>query len=61
MVEKLIQFILEIPQAVAKMGTWLTTPISERYLNISPLGLLGVGGTALLIGLIVVHVVKLFL
>lgn len=61
MFEELFNFLLEVPQALANFGTWLITPISEQYLNISPLGLLGVSGTAIVISLILVHVVKLFL
>ena len=61
MIQQLFDFLLQIPQAVANMGFWLISPIHEKYLNISPLGLLGVAGTSVLIALIVVHVVKLFI
>lgn len=57
----LFNFLLEIPQAVSKLTGWITSPISEKYLNISPLGLLGVAGTTILLGIIIVHVVKLFI
>ena len=60
MEEQLFNFLMEIPQAVANMTSWLTSPISEKYLNISPLGLFGVAGTTLIITLIVVHIVRLF-
>lgn len=61
MIDTLIEFLLQIPVAVGNLGTWIISPINERYLNISPLGLLGAAGTSILIGLIVVHVVKLFI
>lgn len=61
MLEKLFNFLVDIPKTLANMGEWLVSPISEKFLNISPLGLLGIGGTAVLISLIVVHVVKLFI
>lgn len=54
-------FLIEIPQALAKFGSWLVSPINEKWLNISPLGLLGIGGTTFIIALIVIHVVKLFI
>lgn len=61
MFETLWRFVLEIPQAVANFGNFLISPISEKYLNISPLALLGIGGTTILISIIIVHVVKLFI
>ena len=61
MEEQLFNFLLEIPQTLANLTNWLVSPISEKYLNISPLGLLGIGGTSLIIALILVHVVKLFI
>lgn len=57
----LFNFLLEIPKAVANFGSWLVSPINEKYINISPLGLLGVAGTTFLIAIILVHVVKLFI
>lgn len=57
----LFNWILQIPQAVAQFGEWLTTPINTQFLNISPLGLLGIGGGAILIGIIGVHIVRLFI
>lgn len=61
MIETLFNFLLEIPQAVANMGEWLVSPMSEKYLNISPLALFGIGGTSIIIGIIIVHVVKMFI
>lgn len=61
MVEALYKLLLEVPQAVANMAEWLTTPISAKYLNISPLGLFGIGGTSVIIAIIVIHIVKLFI
>lgn len=57
----LFEFLLDIPRVIANFSGWLVSPISERYLNISPLGLLGVGGFSILVGIIIVHVVKLFI
>jgi len=61
MEQTLFEFLLEIPKVISLFATWLVSPINERYLNISPLGLLSVGGFALLTGLIITHVIKLFL
>lgn len=61
MEKTLFEFLLQIPQTIFNLTSWLVKPISEKYLNISPLGLLSVGGTAILITLVVVHVVKLFI
>lgn len=61
MYNDLFDFLLDVPQALANFGGWLITPINPTYLNISPLGLLGVTGTAIVISIIVVHVVKLFI
>ena len=61
MIEKLIDFLLQIPVAVGNLGTWIISPLNEKWLNISPLGLLGAAGTTFLIVLIVVHIVKLFI
>lgn len=61
MESELFNFLLQIPQTISKLSSWLMSPISEKYLNISPLGLLGITGTSLLIAVILVHVVKLFI
>jgi len=61
MIDQLFNFLLDIPQTLANFGQWLVTPLNERWLNISPLGLLGIGGTTVIISLIVVHIVKLFI
>lgn len=60
MEQTLFNFILEIPRVISLFGTWLVSPISEKYLNISPLGLLGIGGVSFIVILISVHVVRLF-
>ena len=57
----LFNWLLEIPQTIANLCNWLISPISEKYINISPLGLLGIGGTTILLVIIGVHVVKLFI
>lgn len=57
---KLIDFALNIPQALANFGEWLMTPINAEYIPLSPLELLGISGTAIIITLIGVHVVRLF-
>lgn len=61
MLETLFNFLLQIPQAVANFGNWLLSPLNEKYLNISPLAMLGIGGTTIIISIIIVHVVKLFI
>lgn len=61
MTQELIDFLLEIPFTLSKFGNWLVTPLDSTYLNISPLGLLGVAGVGIVITLIGVHIVKLFL
>lgn len=60
MYQELYNWVLEIPQTLAQFGTWLTEPIKPGLIDLSPLALLGIGGVSVLIGLIVVHVVKLF-
>lgn len=57
----IFDWLLQIPQTIAGFGNWLISPISEQYLNISPLGLLGIGGVGVIITLIGVHVVRLFI
>ena len=59
--EAIYKWLLEIPQAVAYFGSWLVSPINEQFLNISPLGLLGIGGGAVIITLIGVHILRLFI
>lgn len=60
MINSLYNFLLEIPQAIAKFGEWLTQPLYEPYIQLSPIALLGVSGTAMLITIIGVHIVRLF-
>lgn len=60
MVQSLYNFLIEIPQAVAKFGEWLTQPLYEPYIKLSPIALLGVSGTAVLLTIIGVHIVRLF-
>ena len=59
MIQQLFDLLLQIPQTLANLGNWLVSPLNEKYLNISPLALLGVGGTTFLIALITIHIVKL--
>lgn len=61
MVNELFDFLLAIPQAVAGFGNWLITPLNTTYFNISPLCLLGIGGTAFILTLITIHIVRLFI
>lgn len=61
MVEKLFELLLQIPQTLANLGNWLISPLNERFLNISPIALLGIGGTTFIIALITIHIVKLFI
>lgn len=56
----LYNWLLNIPQTIAGFGNWLVKPIGNG-IDISPLGLLGVGGISVLIVIIGVHVVKLFI
>lgn len=56
----IFRWLLDIPQAVGNFAGWLTTDLSIGSWSISPLGLLGIGGTAILIGIIGVHIVRLF-
>lgn len=60
MSETIFKWVLEIPQAVANFGGWLVSPINAQYLNISPLALLGIAGTTVIIAIIGVHIVRLF-
>lgn len=57
----IFNWLLDIPQAVGNFASWLTSDLSIGSWTISPLGLLGIGGTAVLIGIIGVHIVRLFL
>ena len=59
--QELFNWLLEIPQTLAEFGNWLNTPIYDPYINISPLGLLGIGGISFIIALIIIHVIKLFI
>lgn len=61
MVQELINWLLQIPQACAEMGKFLTSPIYSPYINQTPLELLSVSGIAVIITIIGVHVVKLFI
>lgn len=61
MEQTIFNWLLEIPQTVANFGNWLVSPIDERLLNISPLGLFGIGGGAVIIALIGIHIVRLFI
>lgn len=58
--ERFFDWVLSIPQTIASFGTWVVSPINEQFLNISPIELLGVTGTATIITIIVLHVVRLF-
>ena len=60
MEETLFNWIMSIPQTIAKFGDWLVKPIMEPYIKLSPLGLLGIGGVSTLIFIIGWHVFKLF-
>lgn len=54
--EGIFDFILNILSVFAGFGDWLVTPLD--YINLSPLGLISVGGITFLIG---IHIVKLFI
>ena len=57
----LFEWVLNIPSVVAGFGSWLTNPIYPPYIDISPLGLFGLGGVGVIIAIIGVHVVRLFI
>lgn len=57
----IFQWLLEIPQAVGNMASWLTTELQIGEWSITPLGLFGIGGGTILIGIIAIHIVRLFL
>lgn len=61
MINTLFDFLLDIPQTIANFSNWLITPINSTYLDISPLGLLGIGGAGIIITIISIHVVRLFI
>lgn len=61
MFNELFEFLLNIPQTLSQFGSWLITPLNEQWLNISPLGLLGVGGIGFIIVIITTHIIKLFI
>lgn len=53
------QFLLGIPQYLAQFSDWLLSPIGNG-IDVSPLGLFGIGGATVLIFIIGVHVVRMF-
>lgn len=59
MVNEIVNFLLGIPQTIATFGSWLVTPLGNG-ITLSPLALLGVGGVSVIIGLIGLHIVRLF-
>ena len=61
MSEILFEWLLNIPQYLGEFSSWLTSPINEKYINISPLGLFTIGGSAILLSIITIHVLRLFL
>lgn len=61
MVQQLIDWLLQIPQACAKMGEFLLSPIYEPYIRQTPLELFSVAGVSVIVVIIGVHVVKLFI
>lgn len=62
MERQLFDFMLEIPQALAQFGEWLIKPLSPEYFGeLSPLGILGIGGASVIITIIAVHIVRLFI
>ena len=60
MTTELFNWLLQIPQALAEFGNWLTNPLYAPYITMSPLELLGVAGVSVIIGIIVIHIVRLF-
>lgn len=61
MAERLFQFLLDIPLTIAQFGSWLTSELTIGSWHISPLGLFSIGGVAVIIGIIGVHIVRLFI
>lgn len=61
MEQMLFDWVLQIPQTVASFGNWLTNDLQIGSWSISPLGLLGIGGVSVVIGIIGVHIVRLFI
>lgn len=61
MIDGFVDFLLGIPETVASFSDWLIEPIDSTFLNISPLALFSVAGVAIIIGIIAVHVVRLFI
>lgn len=59
MEKDLFGWVLQIPQTISNIADWLNTPL--QYINMSPLGLLGIAGGSALLVIIGVHIVKLFL
>lgn len=60
MYQSIFDFFMGIPETLAGFGNWLVSPIDDTFLVISPLELLGIGGIATIIAIIVIHVVRLF-
>lgn len=61
MYQQIFEWILQIPQTIANFSSWLVQDLQIGEWSISPLGLLGIGGSAVLIGIIGVHIVRLFI
>lgn len=57
----IFNWLLQVPQAVGQFANWLTSDLQIGEWSISPLGLFGIGGTTILIGIIGVHIVRLFI
>lgn len=58
--EYIVNFLLDIPKTIGMFGNWLITPLGNG-IDISPLGLFGCGGVAVIITIIGVHIVRLFI
>lgn len=61
MADSLFNWLLGIPQTIASFGEWLTTPLKEGYIDISPLALFSVAGVSIIVVIIGVHIVRLFI
>lgn len=57
MEKTLFDLLLNIPSYVATFTDWLMQPLP--YVNISPLGLFGIGGGAVIIAIIGFHLLHL--
>lgn len=53
--ETLFKWLLDLPRAFADVGNWLITPLP--YINLAPLGVIGIGG---LTAIVAIKVVRLF-